>query len=130
MADEEDDPDDEADVGGEEIDSLPVNEDGEAVGQHNEDAEETAIPREVGLERRDVRQRASAGEAAVGKRALESRMAEYRGGPVDKTRNRRDIEQPVKHLATAGRQIEEGQEAPLAESRTGRAIKLPKRYIQ
>ena len=100
MAYKEDSPDDEADIGGEEVGSLPLDEGGEPVGQQDEDAEKEAEPGEIGLEGRDVWQCAAAEDAAVCECALEPQVADANGSPADESRDGRDVKQPVKHLAT------------------------------
>lgn len=101
---------DKADVCGEEVAGAPLHEDGEAVGQEDEDAEEEPEPRQVRLQRRSVRQ-LPPGDPPGLERLHKAQVADADAGPGDKTGNSCDVEQPVEHVAAVRRQVEEGQEA-------------------
>lgn len=106
MAYEEDGPDDEANVGGEEVGGLPLDEGGKPVRQQDEDAEKEAEPGEIGLEGRSIWQGAAAEDATVCECALKPQVADTNGRPAYEARDGRDVKQPAEHLAASRGQVE------------------------
>lgn len=109
MSDIENNEEDEADVGRKEGASVPIDEDGEAVGEQDQDVEEEAKPRKVRLERSLVWELVT-GDVLVLEHIHKADVAQVDERPADETGNGRDVQQPVEHSRSVVGQVEESQQ--------------------
>lgn len=109
MADQEDNKQEDTDVRSEEVTGAPLNEDGESIGQNNEDVEEQAVPRKVRLQWRKVRQAATRDILGL-EGGHEAQMADVDARPADEASDGSNVQEPVKNNTTVGRQVHVGEQ--------------------